>query len=144
LRFEEGGRGQTADWSYRPRELERESLGSRPTVVAQAHQGAISVAVPEFKMTRDKMVGISTVGAPQRSSYKPPLHATIFIAVIVVVSHDRWPQRARAGKARSRGIGRSKIDNDDVIFSPDNMAVRISDRLHGRNSYCFPSSDASV
>jgi hypothetical protein len=78
------------------------------------------------------------------SRFKPQLQVMIFVGTAVVVSHDRWPQRARAGKAGSWGIGRSKIDDDDVIFSPDNTAVRISDRLHGTNSNCFPSSDASV
>jgi hypothetical protein len=34
------------------------------------------------------MVGVSTAGAPKRSSYKPLLHATIFIAVIVIVCPD--------------------------------------------------------
>jgi hypothetical protein len=90
------------------------------------------------------MVGVSTADAPQHSRFKPQLHVMIFVGTAVVVSHDRWPQRTRAGKAGSWGIGRSKIDDDDVIFSPDNTAVRISDRLHGTNSNCFPSSDASV
>jgi hypothetical protein len=81
-------------------------------------------------MTRPRL-GVNT--AAPGSRYKPLLHIGVVIRVAgrFVTSHNCYSERPAAREVRSRWLGRSKIDDHNVIYPPHNMAVRTSDRLHG-------------
>ena len=80
-----------------------------------------------------------------RSRYKPVLHIVMFIRAAgrFLVCHGCYSHRTRAREVGRRRLGRSKIDDHDVIFPPHNMAVRTSNRLHG-TTRLFPSVDDRI